>query len=376
VKRQSRQNVVLFGAAAALAAALLFVNAPNAAGQTAALRVAAEVECGRCELRLGTPLHLRGEHELGSLSATAQGVLRAPDGGFVVLFNEVATGLARFGPDGRQLASPLGRAGEGPGEFRFITRIERTGPRVHAYDARLARLTTFDLASGELVGTVRLPNHFSVLPLGDSLFVLSGDTRTPEGAGLPLHVYSRAGERVRSFGTDRPLPATASSWLVSRRLAPAGAGEFWAARANEFRIERWNARGELRRVLTAERSAFQPWQEVRNRTRDEPPRANLTDIATDAQGLLWVLYHVPNPDWRRALSADNTSHGVPELIPGRRYLDAVLEIIDPVNGRLLARHELSSQGWKLVEAGLLYRSWEDENYLPRTVLLPVEFIRR
>lgn len=82
------------------------------------------------------------------------GVVLGPSGSIIV-----SQGMDRqvrlYSPSG-VLRSRLGARGDGPGEFRVISRIGLMGELVWVADSRTGRLTLFNLR-GDLVGTRRLP---------------------------------------------------------------------------------------------------------------------------------------------------------------------------------------------------------------------------
>ncbi len=88
-----------------------------------------------------------------ALFGTFIDVLPAPDGSRVHVLDSQASEITIWAPDG-DLIKRLGRAGEGPGEFRMPSRLTLVPQGFYVKDTR--RITTFT-HDGELVGTDTYP---------------------------------------------------------------------------------------------------------------------------------------------------------------------------------------------------------------------------
>lgn len=95
----------------------------------------------------------------------ARGSLRLDDGRIVVV-NAGSQELRFFGPDGQYL-SAVGGNGEGPGEFRFPTRIRKdSGDSFQVWDQNLQRVSFFD-SQGAFQGSHQLEPTREVFFPGD-----------------------------------------------------------------------------------------------------------------------------------------------------------------------------------------------------------------
>ena len=95
----------------------------------------------------------------------ARGSVRLEDGRIVVA-NSGSQELRFFGPDGRYL-SAVGGSGEGPGEFRFPTRIRKSsGDSLQVWDQNLMRVSFFD-SRGAFQGSHQLEPTREVFFPGD-----------------------------------------------------------------------------------------------------------------------------------------------------------------------------------------------------------------
>jgi hypothetical protein len=106
-----------------------------------------------------------------------RGIVVLPGGGFVI--GEGSTNTLRFYDSDGRLTKVVGRAGEGPGEFRRLYWVRRYGDRLYAFDSSQRRLSEYTLG-GSLVGTVTVlpvPPFAAVLPAGvfsDGTFLARG----------------------------------------------------------------------------------------------------------------------------------------------------------------------------------------------------------
>lgn len=116
---------------------------------------------------------------------------RAP-GGHILVADGGSQEIRVYDAAGRHITS-FGGVGEGPGEFRSLVSMVLWRDTVFAYDARLARLSTFDL-SGRLLGTISLEST------GDAVH--------------PLRLYGLGG----IFGGD--LAMTVRAFPADRRSQP------------------------------------------------------------------------------------------------------------------------------------------------------------
>lgn len=101
----------------------------------------------------------------GDLFGNPLQIAALPDGGFVL--TDLADYAVRaFLADGRA-AWTFGRAGDGPGEFRFLQDIDVSrDAEVVVLDRRLGRVTIIDGATGQLITSFRIPGGgaMQVLP--------------------------------------------------------------------------------------------------------------------------------------------------------------------------------------------------------------------
>ena len=293
--------------------------------------------------------------------------------------------VAVFSATGK-LLKVFGRRGEGPGDYRYIEFLEMgRGDTLHVFDFPLRRQTL--LAPGswsvgriaplpilpfiETVGEVLWPHPYVLLP--DGRYVVNA-----QKGDSALHLVGVDGELVRSFGVgyreeDLPPPPSKRHLsvlgpgqaanvrrvdVVHRQLASAGEGRIWAAYRNRYEIELWDTAGRRLRRLARETDWFEPWRSdevdagrrrhiFRERERpgpDAPPPPyppTFLGLEQDDRGRIWTVISVaPNP----------AGTGPPR---GEHARDAIVEVLEPRAGRLLASVRVERKVEWIVGPGLV-----------------------
>ncbi len=158
---------------------------------------------------------------------------------------------------------------------------------------------------------------YDALLLGRDTLMLSADVRTPELAGLPLHLLGPGGSRLESWGGRDQSYMRIND---NRRSLTLRGDTVLAAHVGTYRIDSWVG-GEI--VSSSYRAAgwFRPPDSI---PRAGPyPRPGILDIRARSDGTVLVLLEVPDVAWQTGLSPDGT-----EKADWDRYVDTVVEIID------------------------------------------------
>lgn len=151
-----------------------------------------------------------GEHDMSRIAAA-----RWLSGRIAVAVNGPEPGVLLFDSMGVFLRR-LGRAGEGPGEFRYIGALlpGRVADSIDVYDARLRRLTTF-APSGELLSAVDGASMFGSVRGSVAFMHQSGDTvmaqrvqRSTAGGHLRPVVALETYEQGKLLSSRGPLEGT------------------------------------------------------------------------------------------------------------------------------------------------------------------------
>jgi hypothetical protein len=297
----------------------------------------------------------------GSLPGEIRRVARDRDGiYYVVPWREPL--IHRFAPDGTPLGS-FGREGDGPGEFRSISDISFRGDSLLVWDRGNVRLTVFD-GSLDLVRTMTFPGRFEAAEaLAGGGYVVNGLLAGGSDDWAPLHLLDADGEHARSFGdpvTDRGMYPR--RWM--RTLASHG-DSVWSVDMTEYRLRHWDADGT--RLLELVRIA--PWLTPYGDgswSPDRPIPPRVMDLIVDPGGNLRVIVLRASPRWKELLPPPHAGPVGPvyPVPPGTGLQEAVVEILDPRGGRLIAQGVFDSDLYGLLDAETAFGYREDELGVP------------
>ncbi|TVP60117.1 MAG: hypothetical protein EA351_00980 [Gemmatimonadales bacterium] len=295
---------------------------------------------------------------------------RLSDGRFLLADFHEGDRIKIYGPDGTYQRS-VGRRGEGPGEYGSVASITRlAGDTIEVYDDasfndRITILTSdFQVVETRRTGLPTGPRTMTTL--SDGSRVMNRIIHSPAIIGLPLHTVSPEGELVRSFGADPPIEDLRNGQLHFRWLATASDSTVWAAHRVRYTIEEWSVEGNMMRELTRQVPWFPPVERGGFIDAESPPNPELGPIHSDRAGLLWVVVQVPSANWEEALEMQPDPYGRQRLVPGnpRLYQDALIEVIDPGTGRIVARTRTDHRILGFVADGLVYTYDETESMEP------------
>jgi hypothetical protein len=202
-------------------------------------------------------------------------------------------------------------------------------------DVLLKRLTMIapDLSIARTRSLAYTPSlYMPDLVLDDGSFILAVQVQTPDNIGYPIHRLDSVGAIVRSFGIDTPQFRPDLSRLLTRVVAPSRGGGIWAAAPGRYIIDRWDPESGRRdaRIIVPS-----PWfrESDRSDRQTEHPQPVIVGLWEDEHSLLWVLLRDGNSDWRPPELPVHAPHD-PESYSNKH--DWVIEVIDPVSGRVVA----------------------------------------
>jgi hypothetical protein len=258
------------------------------------------------------------------------------DRGEVAVFDSTGRFLYRFG-----------RFGHGPGEFQ--------APAFHWLDPTFDTLVVVDPSARRLTklsadGQETFRTHpFPLSPVGglffrdDGTMIVSSPRFTMDAIVQPLHLISKEGTILQSFGSDQPMVYTdAGMSLLSRTVALSGPDHIWVAHPLEYTIERWSVEGELIESFSPELEWFPPLvgrPRLPRAPDDDPPPNGIRGVWEDEEGRLWVVARVPARDWRQQFRRvdDPTARRPYERIGFDEELwDSRFQVWQPRGWRLLA----------------------------------------
>lgn len=287
--------------------------------------------------------------------------------------------LALLGPSGAT-ARVVGRAGDGPGEYRSISAIDaHPDGRVFVFDRR--RLTVLDTA---LRVALLFPLPMTVekgVVLLDGTAVVDGSRRIGDST-FTLHLIGEGGQLLSSFD---PSVGDATSRFIARGRDNTVWSAPRIASAPEYRIDRWDPRtGRLLQSIRDEPSWF-TWtpptysadeRACRGGDRSacdradqapRPPRAPIPTILhlwESDDGLLWIVSYKADSAWASSPPSDY-----------RRRLDSVVEVRDARTGGLIATREFDEYLTGFTNVGGLVMHDMDDQDRPRHTLIRVS-VRR
>lgn len=334
----------------------------------AATAIPSKPSCSTCRLTLRLTATIKDEPRRPVWDPRPFAVVhQAGTGNYIVLAADLTVLL--FDHAGNVLKT-VGRQGRGPGEFGAPVKAARgKSDTVFVIDFQNSRISSI-AANGEVSGVGPFPpsdpHQFVALPSGD--FIMNAVVRERNSIGYPLHLLGRDGRIKRSFGSTRPSfrPDAPPLWL--RRLGGGSDSDLWVAREHEYVLEHWRVDGtEPEMLMRRDIKWFPPEQRLTPPTPTHPPPSYVADLRESGDGLLWVLVTIADDEWREGLEpTPDTAAALRGVVLYRtrdydRLHDSVLELVDPVNSRLVLSQRFDKYFLAFADDGFLtsYRETDD-----------------
>jgi hypothetical protein len=333
------------------------------------------VTCGTCRVELQPIATLKDDPDRGVAFTDVAVITRSRNGNFFVTATADPYKVVEYEPSGARILRVHGRSGRGPGEVLAAGPPVFLGDTLVVADPRQQRFL-LQTRDGAAIHTVAIPGRFAAyLGLPDGQFLVNAIMQHPSALGYPLHVVSRSGDLVRSFGADRASYRPEVPALHTRKLAAAPAGRFWSAGISTFEVDLYDAAGERHASFSRVGSLFQSWERTPGEPREVRPTVSLLGLWQQGNHL-WITYLTPDANWRatRPPSARRREPALPPPTPeeANRIWDTVVEVIDLDSRRVLTRARFDAVMRPTYEGGLLWRYEEDAEGLPTLrVLRPV-----
>ena len=351
--RRARQRTGRFVSAnVAFAPMIVFLLSATATAQgTVAVRVPDDPTCAECSIRVQEIVRIQGRDQLTSPPALVRMDSKGrywilPGQEPALVYDSVGNFLRR-----------LGRKGNGPGEY--WAPIDAVG--LPGDSTLLVDLTGYAaVLNPEWAETrrVRMPAALrpSVVVNWPHEIVMAGSVQTPEAIGLDLHVLSfdKATARiVQSFALDNGefRPGMSASYVLTRSAD----GVIWAANRGRYRVGLWRPNGVALRVLQREPSWFREESPSWAGNHTTPPPPYLSGLHVDNNQLVWALVAVPARTWREAWAGvqEGTREVSVRQLAWEKLYDVIVEVIDPIAGRVVAREKLSAYALGFLPNGRL-----------------------
>lgn len=321
--------------AAAVGAVYLFASPATA--QTTPSIVVPDSPCNECRISLAWVATLGADADPLSPSAFQVGVTQDSRGLYYLAPTADLAVMAVYDQNGSFLKA-LGRAGEGPEEYGFIMRTEvMPGDSLLVLDVGNYRLTVLSPLHAP-VRSMRMNGRFtSAAVLPDGRLLVHGRVRSPERAGFPLHILAPDGRITDSFGSVVPESRRDRPQADLRQLSAVRDGKVWTAHLDRYEMELWSLEGELLRSVTRRTEWFQPWDYIDGQELDVSLQPMTVAVWQDRQERLWTMVRVPAPDARPPTRARaEREQPMPPFDVVDAGHDSIIEVIDPLTGRLLA----------------------------------------
>ena len=315
--------------------------------------------------------HLRSIDEPGGgLVGEPRTLTMNSRGEFMTTSYQVGSEIQVFHPDGT-FSRTIGRDGSGPGEFRHISFLHPgPGDSIWAFDlsGRVSILSP-DL---RFIRSQRSVGHVNAgVLLSDGSWILNEDVSIPGHRGFPLHHLSPHGEILKSFGGDPEEYQPHLPYLNQRQIAAAEHDCVWAITRTRYLVERWCVDGERHAAVERETDWFRPYA-VRNPVGQwSSIQPWVVGVQEDSEGLLWVLTVVASSRWQELW--DDSMSGTGQF--DYRMFETVIEVLDPISGRLLASERIPERAYGFVGPLGIYTYLEDSSGQPSIRVLSLTLDR-
>lgn len=333
-----------------------------------------EVACPTCTIEVRAIVRIGDLEGPGQLERSPASIAVDSLGRYIVIAGELPQVFDRNGAYQRT----IGRRGAGPGELSATLRvISIPGDSLLVLDREHNRGSVFG-PEGFNRG-IQFPGYIgsaTVIRWPDSVLVVGVPPGHPSNAP-PLYMTSLSGPTVevgKAATTFGGLDAAVNDWI----LLAAHDEPPWFVLLRPYRILELN--GALVPVRYLERRP-EWWTENRDFPigipHREPPHPIVRAASIDDDGLVWVYVLVASESWRDAWS--EVPIGAMEissrLVRYDELFDTLVEVIDPENGRVIARHLLPDRVVAALPDGRAVSFAEDLEGAPRIQILDVSLVR-
>lgn len=328
--------------------------------------------CRGCGIAISRVLVL-GDHSGGISPLSRVAVDRG--GRFYVASGNVPGQILVFDPRGTLLRR-IGGPQPGRSPLADVTAIAvGRGDTLYAVDRTRDRIVLFS-PQGNAVRAISANGLtiYSLVPLESGQLVVQGARTSPQLVGFPLHLLDGSGRLVRSIDPPTAMYRV-GQFPDFRPVAPAArAGGIWLAAPNRYEVTLWSTEGRQLRTISRAPPWFRAWNQL-SRPFTSPAQTAITAIHQDADGLLWVVTRVPDPTWRvPAGHPDSREAEVSSASQSARYLDTVIEVIEPDSGRVVAAAHDSGLPFRFLGDHLAYRLIDGAQGSTRVEILRVRII--
>jgi hypothetical protein len=331
--------------------------------------------CPRCTIAVTREVTLGDDDGPGSLESIPISAARDSRGLYYVV---AGNAVLVFDSTGRYVRK-LGAIGAGPGEFRRPQRVQvGAGDTVYVSDAR--GISSFS-PQGVFMRAAKVAARNGTFVLQpDGSLVAYGALGTSASIGFPFHRFRPDGTPSRSFGSLAPSDARGRPQVPFYLLGRRSATEIWSAEPDydrgRYTLTAWDSAGGVKRSLSRAPEWMRRGEATSAARPIVAPSPMLQAVRQDGTGKLWTITVVAAPRWR---------DGYGELKPGTSTLDistrrldlmmdTMLEVIDPITGKLVAATRVRGHTLDFVDDSRVLSLQTTEDGLVRGVIHRVRLV--
>jgi hypothetical protein len=268
----------------------------------------------------------------------------------------------------------FGKRGEGPGEFRFVSlKAVLPGDSMLVSDFRRLVVVAPDLTTTRTIRANLEIGQLRVLqwPRRTVGFTVP-NTRADRSSSVRLLDLSGAEVSAGQAFATMPSGSTPVDYASSfRRIGNPKADHFWTAHINRYRLVRYNTSGIAQDSLERKPSWFPGGDGLGMGMDGKPASPQVTDLWEDTQGRLWALTAQPRADgpeaWR-GIKREGNEMAVANMPPAFKLWRTMIEVIDPVARRVIARKLLDGYVFGTVPGNRIATFTEDMFGIPRITI--------
>jgi hypothetical protein len=343
--------------------------------------------CPRCRIDMRPVVKIGTADGPGSLPGRPGTVLLDGRGRYWVSALDYPRPLL-YASDGRYIGE-FGREGDGPGEYRnaYATAVlpgdsmlvsvpQRGGQVVIGPDLKEARTIRGD--------GLRQPRLFR----WPTRLISQRSTFDRGKSSHTIGVYDFSGGEMREVkrvadldsGSEAKDPSAASRAFSEslRTFANPADAHVWVAQVARYKLVRYDTDGVVRDSIIRRPSWFRDLMPMRIGSETNPPSPQLTAVAEDAQGRLWVFLAQPREDatkaWREAKVKMQKAPGgaqegrVADMPAQYRQFRTVIEVIDPKARRVVARTTVDGFVSYVMSSNRVVTFVENEDGVPMSTI--------
>ncbi len=330
-------------------------------------RLPLQAACPHCTISQRHLLTIGTGPDTTGLSGKARSIAVDSKGRYYVT-QELPGELPRIYDSSGAFLQTLGHIGDGPGEYREPGLLAITaGDTVHVLDLLSGRHTVLDPRRRPVRSGIGPQAAQSILPLPSGQLLVNADVRDPGQIGFPVHLLDRHDRILRSFGAEAPTVGRRSGPYQRRALAAGPDGTVWLAPwLRRYELEQWTLDGRFVAGLVRDVSWFAPYEEFLPPTPNRPIQPAIDGIWFDSAGRLWVMLRVSDPRYPDGFGPARATEGVRHfpVLDNDLIADTILEVIDPLKGRVIVSQRLPHFFSIVVGPGLIARNTTMPNGLP------------